>query len=143
MNKNYGQAARPTGFIGRLLGQIMGWHNRPDNEWTLELLGISASEDILEIGYGPGKAIQKAHALYPKCQIVGIDHSEEMLAAASRLNREAIAAGTVDLRIGDVEILNFADGTFDKAFPTPKLSVMHYRTSWKIIPNERNTYPEC
>ena len=52
-------------------------------------------------------------------------------------------AGTVDLRIGDVEILNFADGTFDKAFPTPKLSVMHYRTSWKIIPNERNTYPEC
>lgn len=98
------------------MGRVMAWHNQPDNEWTLELLGISSSENILEIGYGPGKAIQKAYALCPKCQIVGIDHSEEMMAAASRLNRKAVAAGAADLRIGVVEALEFPEGTFDKAF---------------------------
>lgn len=116
MNKQYGQAGRPTGLIGRLFGKIMAWHNQPDNEWTLELLGISGSENILEIGFGPGTAIQLAHALYPKCRIVGIDHSKEMLAAATRLNREAIVAGTVDLRLGNVERLSLSNSTFDKVF---------------------------
>ena len=116
LNRQYGQAGQPTGIIGRLLGQIMSWHNQPDNEWTIELLDISQSENILEIGYGPGKAIQKVSTLYPECRIVGIDHSEEMLTAATRRNRAAIIAGVVELKKGSVEVLNFAEGIFDKAY---------------------------
>lgn len=116
MNKKISQAGRPAGLIGRLFGHVMAWHNQPDNEWTIKLLGISSSENILEIGYGPGRAIQKIYALCPKCKLVGIDHSEVMQAAASWLNKEAIAAGAVDLRIDDVDASNFADNTFDKAF---------------------------
>ena len=116
MKNIYSQAGHPSGYIGRVLGRIMAWHNQADNEWTLALLGISSAENILEIGYGPGKAIQKAYMACPKCKIVGVDHSEEMLASASRLNREAIAAGTVDLKVGNVESLDFSDSTFDKAF---------------------------
>lgn len=130
----------PEGFIGRLFGQIMAWHNQPDNEWTLELLGIEGSETLLEVGYGPGKAIQKANALCKMCKLVGIDHSEEMLAAASRLNREAIMVGAVDLRIGDVESLNFADDTFDKAlsinciyfWPNPSRGLQELRRVLKV-----------
>lgn len=116
MSRKYGQAGQPAGFMGRLLGRIMAWHNRTDNEWTLELLGISNAENILEIGYGPGNAIQMAHALCPECRIIGIDHSEEMLKAASRVNKDAIAGGSVDLRLGDVGRLDFSDAAFDKAF---------------------------
>lgn len=94
----------------------MVWHNQSENEWTIELIGVSSSENILEIGYGPGKAIQKVYALCPRCTIVGVDHSEEMMAVASRLNSEAIAAGSVDLRVGNVDALSFSDDTFDKIF---------------------------
>ena len=116
MDERYSQAGRPSGLLGRVLGKIMAWYNQPDNQWTLDLLGLSGGEKILEIGYGPGQAIQMASALCPKCQIVGIDHSDAMLAAASRLNKKALAAGTVALSLGDVAALEFAEASFDKVF---------------------------
>ena len=43
----------------------------------------------------------------------GIDYSEESVAVARETNRGAIERGQVDIQLGDVAQLPFADGTFD------------------------------
>lgn len=65
MNSNIfaAQAGRPSGLLGRVMGRIMGWHNQPDNEWTISLLKIQPTDHVLEIGFGPGRAIQLAAGL--------------------------------------------------------------------------------
>ncbi|MCS6995397.1 MAG: methyltransferase domain-containing protein [Casimicrobiaceae bacterium] len=64
---------------------------------------------LLEIGVGTGLLLPR----YPKStQVVGIDISDEMLAIARR-RVERAGLTNVDLRAGDCEHMNFADGEFD------------------------------
>lgn len=51
-----GQAGCPSGFIGKLVGHIMNWYNRQDNDWTISLLDLQPADHVLEIGFGPGQA---------------------------------------------------------------------------------------
>lgn len=116
MNTRLGQPGLPRGIVGRMVGRIMRSHNRLDNEWTLSLLGIGRGERVLEVGFGPGDAIRLAAESSPSSSMTGVDHSPEMLAAAERFNREAIAEGRVRLMLGTVDRLPFANNSFDKAF---------------------------
>lgn len=111
-----GQAGRPRGWVGRLFGQIMAWHNAPDNAWTLSLLQIANGEDVLEIGFGPGRAIASIVKTCPGAQVAGIDHSATMLEMASARNRAAIGRGQVALTRGSVTQLPFGDACFDKLY---------------------------
>jgi hypothetical protein len=56
------QFKQPHGAVGHLAGFIMA--NRPSNiernEWTLELLALKPTDYLLEVGFGPGIAIEKA-----------------------------------------------------------------------------------
>lgn len=111
-----GQAGLPRGMIGRLLGRIMAWHNGPDAAWTLDCLGIRDGERVLEIGFGPGRALEMLAQMHPTALICGIDHAETMLKAARTRNRQAVQEGRLDLRLGSVMALPFEDASFDKAF---------------------------
>ena len=55
------QFGRPTGFWGNLAGMIMAYRpsNRQRNDWTIALLDIQPQDRVLEIGFGPGVAIEK------------------------------------------------------------------------------------
>lgn len=116
MKQALGQAGLPRGLIGRILGRIMLKHNAPDNQWTLSLLNINPGEQVLEIGFGPGAAIESLVRQDASVQVTGVDHSEAMLAQASARNRQAIAAGNVKLQQGSVDTLAFDDASFDKAY---------------------------
>lgn len=116
MNDRLGQPGLPHGLVGRMLGGVMRWHNRPDNEWTLSLLDIRDNEQMLEVGFGPGAAIRLASQLNASVRITGVDHSPEMLAAAERLNHDAVAEGRVRLTLGSADHLQFADNSFDKVY---------------------------
>jgi ubiquinone/menaquinone biosynthesis C-methylase UbiE len=116
MSRPTSQAGQPRGLVGRLLGWIMVRHNAPDNAWTLDQLDIQAGDHILQDGFGPGAAIAVISGRYPAVRISGIDHARTMLEAASVRNREAIAAGKLDLQLGSVTRLPFADASFDKVF---------------------------
>lgn len=110
------QYRRPSGLVGRWIGGKMAQQHRPENQWTVNLLGVQPTDYILEIGFGPGIAVeqiaqQAAHGL-----IVGIDFSPTMLAAASRRNAAAIREGRVVLRYADAARLPCPDAMFDKAF---------------------------
>jgi ubiquinone/menaquinone biosynthesis C-methylase UbiE len=116
VSKSPNQAGMPRGLIGRLLAQIMARYNNPDNRWTISLLDIGGEEQVLEVGFGPGAAIESLTKLYPSTRIIGVDHSETMLKVASTRNQQAISAGTVTLQLGSVMNLPFANSNFDKAF---------------------------
>jgi len=112
------QFKQPHGFMGYLAGVIMA--NRPSNiernEWTLDLLALEPTDRLLEIGFGPGIAIEKASRIITNGLIVGVDHSETMLQQAKKLNAASMQRGVVNLQLGSVDTLPVFDRPFDKIY---------------------------
>jgi ubiquinone/menaquinone biosynthesis C-methylase UbiE len=73
------------------------------NDWAVSLLKLQPTDRVLEIGFGPGVAIQKMSEFVKEGLIWGIDHSEVMLRQASKRNKEAISADRVRLLLGSLE----------------------------------------
>ena len=110
------QFAHPEGWVGRLVGVILAWKNRERNAWALSMLDIQPEDRVLEIGFGPGQAIQEAAKLAPMGFVTGIDLSETMVAQASQRNAAAIRSGHALLYQGAESPLPFEDSKFTKAF---------------------------
>jgi len=110
------QFGRPTGLVGRLVGLVMAtrYSNRERNRRTIELLDIQPDDRVLEIGFGPGLAIEMAARLARSGCVVGVDHSEVMLRQASRRNRAVIDAGRVQLHRASADALPSFTERFDK-----------------------------
>lgn len=111
-----GQYRRPGGILGQIAGNRMAQQHAPENAWTVTLLNVQPIDHILEIGFGPGIAIQRAAVLTTRGYVAGIDFSRAMVRAASRRNAAALKTGRVNLRYGEAARLPFADNAFDKAF---------------------------
>jgi len=106
---------RPTGVLGRLGGVIMARMNRDAAEQVIEMLDVRLDDKVLEVGFGPGVAIQLLLHRIPAGSVAGVDGSQEMVRQAAARNADALRSRRVDLRYGSVERLPFADETFDKA----------------------------
>ena len=54
------QFQQPRGLLGQIAGWIMDHRpsNRDRNHWTVKLLHIQPQDQILEIGCGPGLALE-------------------------------------------------------------------------------------
>ncbi|MBA2285446.1 MAG: class I SAM-dependent methyltransferase [Ktedonobacteraceae bacterium] len=111
-----GQHGHPTGIVGYMLGEQMVRQHIPETTWTISLLDLKPEDQILELGFGAGRAIELVAAQASNGHIAGIDLSQDMLRAASRRNARAIKAGQVALYHGDLSTLPFADNQFDKVF---------------------------
>jgi ubiquinone/menaquinone biosynthesis C-methylase UbiE len=115
--KNFNsQFAHPEGWIGSFVGVILALKNRVRNAWTISMLNIQPDDQVLEIGFGPGQAIQEVVQLTPKGFVAGIDLSEVMVAQARKRNAAAIRSGRVLLRQGSEAPLPFEDDKFNKVF---------------------------
>jgi len=110
------QYRRPSGWLGRWIGRKMAQQHIPENEWTVHLLNPQPEDRILEIGFGPGIAIERVAPHLKEGHIAGVDFSQTMVKAARKRNAKAVEAGHVDLRYGDVLHLPFSDGSFDKVY---------------------------
>lgn len=112
------QFRRPAGPLGRLAGWTMA--NRPSNRYrnrcTIELLELEPQDRVLEIGYGPGVAIDLASRSLTRGRIFGLDHSAVMYRQAARRNGAGIAAGKVVLGLGDV---------LEPPFPLPSMDKIY------------------
>jgi len=110
------QFGRPTGLWGALVGKIM--LHTPSNHdrtlWAISLLDIQPTDRLLEIGFGPGIAIELASGMATRGVVAGVDHSEVMLRQAARRNAAAIRDGKVDLRLGSASHLPSFEQPFDK-----------------------------
>jgi ubiquinone/menaquinone biosynthesis C-methylase UbiE len=110
------QYRRPDGLAGQFIARRMARQHQPENAWTVSLLTLQPADRVLEVGFGPGVAIQMAAAQVPQGLVVGIDYSPTMVSVARRRNARAVRAGRVELRHGEATRLPFADDMFDKAF---------------------------
>jgi ubiquinone/menaquinone biosynthesis C-methylase UbiE len=88
--------------------------NRSQLERALEKMALQPDDRVLEIGFGSGAGIQLVakQAAY----VAGVEISETMLRQASRRNRQAIAAGTVELKTGSADRIPFDDEPFTHVF---------------------------
>ena len=110
------QFRKPSGLLGRLIGSGMARGNAPEARWTVDLLTIEPDTRVLEIGFGPGVALQHAAEQAAHGHISGIDYSETMVQVARRRNAAAIRSGLIDLTRADVRSLPYMDESFDRAF---------------------------
>ena len=106
---------RPKGVLGRLGGVIMARVNRDAAVQVIEVLDVRPDDKVLEVGFGPGVAIQMLLHRVPAGSVAGVDQSQEMVRQAAARNADALRSRRADLRYGSVERLPFADETFDKA----------------------------
>lgn len=112
------QFKQPHGCIGQLAGFIMAKRasNIERNDWTVALLDLEPGDKVLEVGFGPGIAIEKAAHLIKQGTIIGVDHSETMLHQASKRNAVAIQKGKVKLYLGTIDILPPSCRDFNKIY---------------------------
>lgn len=111
------QYRKPSGTVGARIGQEMATDHLPENQWTVTHLNPHPADHILEIGFGPGVAIELLLPHIPNGKIAGIDHSEVMVNAAQERNAPAVQAGRADLRHATADDpLPFPNATFDKVF---------------------------
>ena len=101
LNRFVRQFSGPSGPLGRVAGGLMARMNGPLNDWAVELLELSPRDRVLEVGYGPGLAIERIAARTRQGLVVGVDHSELMRRQAARRNRAGLDAGRVELHVGE------------------------------------------
>jgi ubiquinone/menaquinone biosynthesis C-methylase UbiE len=107
------QAAAPHGLPGRLIGRIWVRETAAVNDAALDLLDPRPHEHVLEIGFGPGRTIQRLTAR--AAAVTGVEVSSAMLAAAGRRNRGAVRRGRVRLLLGNGTTLPLPDHSVDAA----------------------------
>ena len=112
------QFGRPSGPLGAFAALVMTLRpsNRLRNALTLDLLDIRPGDWVLEIGFGPGLAVAAAARLATAGHVVGIDHSDLMVAGARRRNAREIANGRVELVLASADALPPFPRPFDKVF---------------------------
>ena len=87
----------------------------------LDYVELPERPNVLDIGCGTGRLLNRLAAEYPNLQGTGLDFSPEMLRQARQSNRHRPRLIFVQ---GDVVPLRLADEQFDAVFNT--LSFLHY-----------------
>ena len=88
--------------------------NRRSNRIAIGALDCSPDDTILDLGCGSGPSVKVLAALAGQGLILGIDHSETMLAQALRHNRHAVRQGRIHLLRGRIDALPCRDDTIDR-----------------------------
>lgn len=110
------QYRQPSGIVGRMIGRRMAQQHAPENIWTVSLLNAQPTDTVLEVGFGPGYAIQQLANQLTQGRIVGVDYSRTMVQEARTRNRAAVRAGCVELKYGNAAQLPLEDQSVDKAY---------------------------
>jgi SAM-dependent methyltransferase len=108
------QLRHPSGALGSLLGWLMAFGNDKPNNVSIDALGLAPTDQVLELGFGPGWALRTIAARVPGGRVFGIDQSDRMLRQATCMNQAAIDGGRVSLVKGPFSPLPWIDSKFDK-----------------------------
>jgi SAM-dependent methyltransferase len=94
--------------------------------WAAGVVAPRETDRVLEVGCGHGVLLSLLAAGAPRGEVVGVDRSATMTAAAARRNAEAVAAGRVRLHTAVLTDADLGTARFDvvvafdvRAFWTP------------------------
>jgi SAM-dependent methyltransferase len=109
------QLRQPSGLVGRyFMSHLFKKGNAGINDFVQHCLDLTADDDVLEIGFGPGYLTKQIADTLSNGHIEGVDFSATMLEKAAKTNNEHIKTGRVKLHQGDSKHLPMSDNTFDK-----------------------------
>lgn len=108
------QFSRPEGTGGRAIAALMRIVNWIPNRRAIDLLDVAPTDDVLEIGFGPGNALKQLAQLASEGSVTGVDRSGTMFEAATRRNADAIGARRMTLLHGAFEALPMQDASVDR-----------------------------
>ena len=107
------QCRKPSWLPGRFFAWMMNSTHYAMTQWALGHLTLARDSVVLDVGCGGGRTIQQLALLAPAGTVSGIDYSAASVAVARRTNARAISTGRVDVRVGSVSSMPYADDTFD------------------------------
>lgn len=112
------QFARPRGFFGSIVGFNLAHRssNVRRSRWTVDLLRLSPSDRVLEVGCGPGVALKACLERLKDGTAVGVDHSDVMIYQALRRNARSFQEKRLKLVAGTLEGLPAEEAPFDRIF---------------------------
>ncbi|XXM72447.1 class I SAM-dependent methyltransferase [Lysinibacillus sphaericus] len=110
------QYGRPTGMLGRFIGEKMIRQHQPETLWTIENLKLQQNERVLEVGCGAGFALKQISSMNGTHHITGLDLSDTLIHSAVLRNKKAIRQDRMKLVPGRVEELPFPDEQYSAVF---------------------------
>ena len=105
------QAAHPDGQLGRALGRLWVSETAGVNDAALDLLDAVPGEQVLEIGFGPGRSLGTLAG--QGVLVTGVEVSAAMIEMATRRNAPLVDDDRITLIQGDGTSLPVPDTTFD------------------------------
>ena len=97
------QCARPTGRLGRIVGEEMNKCHYELWQWGLNQISLDNNMTILDVGCGGGAAIKLINSLTPDSRIHGIDISRDMVALSREVNHASERGSLVEIKLGAVD----------------------------------------
>jgi len=88
----------------------------PRIRWAVEVLDVQPSDQVLEIGCGPGAAAELICARLVKGKLMAIDRSESGVDRTKRRNSKFVEAGRLTVRQIDLATLRVPIKRLDKVF---------------------------
>jgi SAM-dependent methyltransferase len=107
------QVRKPMRGLGRPFLWLMNGSHSKLTDWGLGHVEIGKHLQILDVGCGGGRTVQKLAAVATEGKVCGVDYSAESVAVSRRTNAKTIQAGRVDIRQASVSELPFPEDQFD------------------------------
>ncbi len=116
--------SKPKGIFGMIAGYIMAAENQTLNQWTIDQLGVTRGDSILEVGFGPGYCMQQMLKRENDIRLDGIDVSETMMKLAAR----SVKSKGVRLMQGNIETFPLSDSFYDKVISVNNYTIWNDQT---------------
>ncbi|MCI4136827.1 class I SAM-dependent methyltransferase [Bacillus vallismortis] len=116
--------SKPKGIFGMIAGYIMAAENQTLNQWTIDQLGVTRGDSILEVGFGPGYCMQQMLKREKDIRLDGIDVSETMMKLAAR----SVKSKGVRLMQGNIETFPLTDSFYDKVISVNNYTIWNDQT---------------
>ena len=106
-------ARKPVGDLGHQILNRMNKSHETMAVWGVSHFDINEDDVILDIGCGGGRNIERFASQVTSGKVVGLDYSEVSVEKSTKLNKDAIDEGKVEVIQGSVSEMPFDDNTFD------------------------------
>ena len=106
-------ARKPVGDLGHQILDRMNKSHETMAVWGVSHFDINEDDVILDIGCGGGRNIERFASQVTSGKVVGLDYSEVSVEKSTKLNKDAIDEGKVEVIQGSVSEMPFDDNTFD------------------------------
>lgn len=116
MSKEQQIGAKPAGVIGMLAGRLMNLIHK--KEYGVIINGILSRSElpvqtIVDIGCGGGAVVKEFSKQFSSAQVIGVDHSAEMIRLSQKTNKSGIKTGRVKIQQNKVEKIEIESNKVD------------------------------